>query len=382
MPCVNPHSRIVRVSGIATVILLLALAGLGWHSHQRLVSLRGERDRLAAQAAASGLRLGLSTPASPAQTRSRLRPDRTQEAKRTAAAVIAYGKEVERLRPTYHDGDQSVRERVAAETDPLLGLDDDQLRILIDEVLAAGDLGGFQRAEIVMFALNRMVDDHPRETLELITGTPAIAKQVCIRDGYPLNVIQKAAYGWATQDFDAALDWLREHRQNGSALVGMMTAAAERDPATALEVIRELGVPTETYPRYFSSAANTPEQRVALLRVLCDWRAEVVDSLKSTYDFDSGIRELAYDGSYGRNAQSFESAVGCIEAARLSPAELDLITREPHVRAGEAGLWIGWLEQALPPEIARERIVKLLPAWQKEDPAAAAAFAKEHGLKD
>ncbi|MEI7910813.1 MAG: hypothetical protein WCK77_14340 [Verrucomicrobiota bacterium] len=367
----------IRIPLVVSIVLLAALAVLAWHNHQRLSALRARREMLAAQAIARGMS---GDPANPNRSSGHLRPDRRADAKRVAAEVIGYSMEFDELRSRYLANDPVVRQRVADETERLLSLDGEQLKTLISEVSAAEQPGGFQRAEIVVFALRRLALDHPQEALEMITTSPELKKLVGIRDGYPHNVVATAARGWAATDFPAALEWLRHNRDNGPATVGVVLSAAERDPRIALAVIAELGVPPKIFPDYFAGAAKTPEQRVALLKVLHDWRATVADPAATRYDFDSAIADLVF-GQF-RRTEGFDTATRCIEAADLSTDELQTLTSRLEVKSGELGRWIAWLEHKLPAALAREPILKLMPKWREAEPAAAAAFAQEHGLDE
>ena len=364
-----------RIPILVTGCLLAILVCLGWHNHQRIVVLRTSLKNLTGEAATYGL-ADANKSANFVRTSKRKRPDRTAEAKQVAAAVIAYGMEFGDLREGYLRSEPAVRLRVMEETERLLALNGEQLKTLIGEVMACENIAQFQRAEIVVFALRRLAADHPRETLELLTDSPGIWKQISNREGYPHNMISTAAYGWAVNDFPAALDWLRQHRENNCAMIGVVLNAAERDPRTALSIINELGVSTETFPRYFAGAAKTPEQRIAMLKVLHDWRATAA----GPSDFVLAARDVVFGQHY--RTEGFDTATRCMEAADLSTDELGSITEYLEVKSGEVGQWIGWLKKNLPAEMARNRIQKLMPKWHEAEPEAAAAFAIEYGQEE
>lgn len=355
--------RASRIS-LLVFLLILAAAGLGWRDHQRLASLRATHGKLIAQAAARGI----SVDSAQARASKRPREDRAADARLAAAGFIAYAKEMESVKWTPGFPDDVTELRMADQMDRMTALDGNQLKIVIDELVAAKDIADSTRANLIAFSVRRLAIDHPQAALRILAGLSASFHRTT----------SAVLVEWARKDPAAALGWFRANSVTFPAdltdFVKPELIYQAADPKTAFQLLGEFGMDPKDFIPGIARKAVTPEERTAVLVTLREWLGTTEDRKVIEEVSGEAIRILAMGES--NDPEGFDSSTRWIAGANFSRTELESITRglEKTLKLDESGKWIEWLGQTLPADTARERIFHLVKHWSERNFKAAGAW--------
>jgi hypothetical protein len=368
----------MRVPIYVTVLLLAAAAGLGWHGRQQLAALRVTHAELVQQAAArmiSPIRQAL-----PKEVAPRTRTDSEADARWVLAEFLAKARE---LGPQGDKlwADDATRKRV----DELMGLMNSlrgkQLVIVIDEVLKANDVEDRLRGKLFNLVLHKLGEENPQLALTLFTDRPGLLALYCDNSSDADHFVSVAAPAWVKLDPDAATAWFKrnKHQLNDElfkvAAGGITHGLKTFDPLRALEFAQAEapGYLKESIEYLFADNGEAPENRDACLAALRQWSAGIANETERNEMRAKALRCIAF-GTGLRNETNFNSVSRWIEAANLSATELGFLSDEKvifHFKREDAGHWIAWLEGKIPPDIARERTLRLFSEWTARDPLAA-----------
>lgn len=359
---------------ILLAALILAAATLGWHDHQRLVSVREHHARLAASAASPGFFRDLSHPADPIRITKRERESQKLEARVTATdfivmaeEIVTYGKEG----PQWEDAGGM---RMAELIERLVSLDAAQLKSLITEVRGDKALKNKSRENLLNMTLMTLANDRPQTAVTLFTESPDLFDDSSISSR---DVVSKSLAKWAENDATAALVWVRKTGEKFPDLVtddakcAMISGTAVKDPMSAFKLIAGLGI--KDTERAFSGifeAARTAEERTATLAALRSHLATFTNEkarAETAHDAMNTLTEKIVD------QQSFESASQWVAAAKFTPEELqDFADGLNYYNIiGKQGQWIEWLGKTLPAGKSDGSIGSLVRRWTQSDYQAA-----------
>jgi hypothetical protein len=363
----------MKISIALAILILVLAAAFGWNDHERLASVRTSHAALVAEAAALGISIDPTHPdGRPLVTRRAEREDKQAIAKDVAARFIAFAKEVEVMQKKGEPPDEAMQKRIMEFMDLMMSLDTSQLKTVIAEVRAAGDLKDETRQGIIGFSIMTMANDHPQAALALFTESSDLFK-----DNQTGNSVVSMALGhWAKDDPLGALDWVRKNGEKFPDLVtddakkAVISGAAAQDPKLALQLIGELKLKDsgEAISR-IAAAAKTPEQRSAALAAIREHTASLTNS-----DERENLTEAAFD-VLARSAakDGFQAGSQWISNASLSPKELGDISGSLTyvVKSAETGQWIEWLGEKLPKDKADKSIQNMVRNWTRNDYRAA-----------
>lgn len=366
----------MKISIALSFLILAMAAGLGWQGHQRLSSVRESHAKLVAEAAT----LGISPdPAHPAGrvliTKHAEREDKQAAAKLAAAKFIAFAKEMEALEEAGERPDEAMQKRIMEFMDLMMSLDASQLKTLIAEVRAAGDLEDETRQGLIGFSIMTMANDHPQAALALFTESADLFKDGQMGD----HVVSMALGRWAKDDPIGALEWVRENGEKFPDLVteeaksAVISGAAAQDPKLALQLIGELKLKESSQAvRSITAAAKTPEERSATLAALRDYAATLTDQTERERLMDSAVSSLAESAA----KDGFQSGSQWISNAGFSAKELENLSENLsyNVKSPETGQWIEWLGEKLPADKADNRIRDMVRHWTQRDYRAAGTW--------
>lgn len=357
----------MRIPVAATVLLLVALLGFGWHNQLRLVDLRKTQRQLTARAAARGIDPNSAVPA----TR-RPRPDPVTEAKTLAAEFIAYAKEMEALgRLGIHSADLATRQRMMEQMDGIMSLNGTQLKILIDEILADGEAEDTMRRHLLRFLIPRLSRDYPQDTLALLTGSSELREILDLNSpSTSASLIATAVGSWAANDPSKALAWFRENSASLSETSlkriksSLLNGLAANDLRLALALHDEFGNPPHGVEYLITRGDQSPQARIAALAVIREWSATLEDEKVGQRVLNDCLAKLAL-GSDSASA-AFLPTTQWIASAKLSPKEFEFITRVDlldltyYIKPEETGQWLEWLGRSYPPDVSSRRISQLI----------------------
>jgi hypothetical protein len=366
----------MKISIAFSILILVLAAAFGWHGHERLASVRASHAALIAEAAA----LGISTDSTlkdgrPLVTKHAEREDKQAIAKDAAAKFIAFAKEMEALEKTGERPDQAMQKRIMEFMDLMMSLDTSQLKIVIAEVRAAGELKDETRQGLIGFSIMTMANDHPQAALTLFTESADLFKDNRMGD----HVVSMALGRWAKDDPMGALDWVRKNGEKFPDLVteeaksAVISGAADQDPKLALQLIGELKLKDSSDAvRKIAAAAKTPEERSATLVALRDYAASLTNSEERQKLVDSAVSSLARSAA----KEGFEAGSQWIANAGLSQKELENISGNltHSIKSAETGQWIEWLGEKLPADKTDRNIGRIIQNWTQKDYRAAGTW--------
>ena len=360
----------MKISIAASLLILAAGAGLGWHDRQQLAALRTTQTLLATQAA----KLGIAPDAAqlPARATKRERPSRTAAAKLSTAELIGLTKEMERLNTAGGANYYAINALQLRIFDSLSALDPAGIKALLAETVTNPDLGEWPRTILASSCTTVLANDHPHAALEIFTRSP----ELFTKGDRGRSLVLTALACLAKNDLTAALGWVRQNPQHyaDEAKGEIISAVAEQDAPLAFRLVTELDFKISNYA--VGQILNSPkslEGKSAALAGLREYLATIRDEKIRDQLAASSISGLA--GAIGH--ESFESSTRWIAGENLTPQELGQFAEGLYVSTsnGETGRWIGWLHQSLPAKQADRRIVDIIHRWASTDYQAAAQWA-------
>jgi hypothetical protein len=362
---------------IALSILILALAaGLGWHGHHQLAGVRESHAKLVAEAATLGISIDPAHPDGRVLvTKHAEREDKQAAARLMAAKFIAFAKELEALEKTGERPDEAMQKRIMEFLEIMMSLDVSELKILIAEVRAAGDLKDETRRNLIAFSIMTLADSNPQGALAIFIESPDLIKDGRMGD----HVISMALGRWAKDDPMGALEWVRKNGEKvpdldaEDAKRAVISGAATQDPGLALQLISELKLKdSREAVRNIADAAKTPEECSATLAAFREHAASVTDQAERERLMDDAITLLA--NSVAKDG--FKPANQWIANAGLSPKELEKLSDNLvfYAKPADTGQWVEWAGKTLSGEKADRRVHDMVHYWTEKDYRAAGTW--------
>lgn len=361
---------------IAVSVLILAIgATLGWQNQQQLVAAKVKHEKIVAEAAQQGMVLDPTHSANPLRTTKRPREDKEAIAKQTAAAVIAFAKEMETQKDKGGPPDEAGQKRMLELMDRMMSLDTAQLKIVMAEIRASTELKDEMRQGLIGFSIMTLADKHPQASLALLSESADLFKD----DGMKKNLITSSLGRWAKDDPLGAVDWVRKNSEKFPDLItddakkGLVRGAAVQNPKLAFQLIGELGIKDELRViSQIARAANTSTERTATLGALRDYLATIQDDAARQKALGGAIRSLGDSAS----REGFVTASQWAASAKLTPEELVSFADGLHdhgdpARSGDAGQWVEWVGANLPADKADNKIQEMVRNWTQKDYQAA-----------
>jgi hypothetical protein len=359
----------MKASLALAFLILAAGAFFGWQQDQRLLTVRATHYLVAAEARALGLSpddIAASGQAPlPAKHNRADEATREAEAKSFARELIAFVlemKEVEKSGATMDEGRQGEAMKVMGR---MLELSPAQIKIVIAELRASAEIDDSTRREIVGFAVMMMASEHPEAALALFTESSDLMD----KNGMGAQVISSSLGKWAEKDPLGALEWIRKNAEKHPDLVteqakaAVIAGAAKQDPKFALGLMDELRLKDQgTIAAGLAQAARTPEERTALVGAL---RVDEkhADLLEPMLAMMGG--QLAGEGF--ESAESWLSSTGlsATELANFASGLNHWQTKD------DTGKWIDWMTGALPADQLLHKVGELVGQWTRDDYKAA-----------
>ncbi len=370
----------MKLSLLATALILAAAAFLGWQDRGKLAAARESHGRLMAEARA----LGLSTDGL-VQDGKAVLPAKTARATCDGAAAIdpkefagrlaAFALKMEATEKSGTPPDEDFQQEVFGLLDDMLRLDPAQLKVLIGELRANGELSAEMRRNIVGFAISMLANDHPAAALAIFTESSDLLGK---DNGH---VLGQAISKWAGQDPAAALDWVRKNSASHPDLVTEQTkrdligGTAKRDPRLAFKLVDELGLEDAVSAgRSIAGSADTPAERNMILSALRDHLAAQSGDGTSLLAAPTllGLAE-------GAMKDGFESATEWIDGAGLDTAEMLVVAGsiEPWRTGADTGNWIEWMSSKLPAGEWESKAGRMMDHWTRSDYKAAGLWLSQ-----
>jgi len=373
-----------RVPTFVTVTILAAALSLTAKLQKDRKVLLAQKESLVEKARTQGFTPGDPIPLSTRRTDE----DPLKKAERITANFIAYAlrfkgdfaeSEINKL-------DQATRDGLITQMDEVMALNHHQIAHLLAIIAATPDLNGI-RGDLLRFAINRLNDLNPFTALNLLKDNSLLTEHL---GSYAAHIARSASASWCLQNPDQALAWLRQSRHDlpddfvKSVASSLLHHQATQDPLGVFPLLHEFAQnPTDYFPYIFRERNLTIDecqQAFPEIRKL----AEDLDPEKRQEFLRESARALVL-GQIAHQAD-FETATAIASSSIFTPDELEFLWNpgkadlEYKIRLEDTPRWITWLQSTFPPEQSNLRVRDLIERWTKRDPAAAQAFAREHGL--
>lgn len=364
-------NRSLKISIMASVLILAVAVAVGWRDRQRLESSRERNARAISRAAALGISPGSPEKKDAILITKREREERDAAGKREVAELFALLKKADAAEDQ-NETDTEFEKIVGR----LISLGPEATELLLKDLLADKELRPGNREGILGMMLMKLSSDNPQAVLRLLPDLFAILRDKDedqrMRDG----LLTISLTNWGKKDPRAVGKWIRENGPrfpgaiNDSIKCGVLSGAATGDPALALSLIDEMGIEDKGHAvMLITRAAGTAEGRTTTLAAL---RAHLS---RSPGDDPKGevIRAAVRELATGAFKEGFGSASKWLQTAGLAPSEMADAgsALEFHHTYNETGQWLDWLGGHLSSDKAGEPIGRIMEKWTELDYQAA-----------
>lgn len=360
-------SRFLKISVVASVLILMVAAVVGWQDRQRLESSRERNARAISQAVALGI-----SPVSPGKNDDALLTKRIRESRDAAGR-----REVTELFALLKKADaEENQDKTDAEMAKMIGrlvsLGPEATELLIRDVLADRELKPGNRGGLLGMLLMKLSSENPQGVLRLLPDLSGISGDKEEDRHMNDTLLSLSLTNWGKKDPRAVGKWIRENGVrfpeaiNDSIKCGVLSGAAEKDIALALSLIDEMEIDDRGHAvMLITLAAKSPEERTAALAALR------VHFSRSPDEDPKGeiIRKVI-----GRFAtESFNEGLGpadkWLQSAGLTPSEFaDAISSvEFHHTYKQTGQWLDWLGKNLSLDKGGDPIGRIMTKWTELD---------------
>ncbi|MES2921743.1 MAG: hypothetical protein V4819_09355 [Verrucomicrobiota bacterium] len=360
-------SRSLKISLVASILILTVALVVGWTDRQRLASSRERNARVISQAAALGISPGSPAKKDAVLITKRERAPRDAAGKREVAELFALLKKAD---ATEDQGETNAEfEKIMAR---LVSLDPEATELLIKDLLADKELRPENRGGVLGMMLMKVSSDNPQAVLRLLPDLFGISGKEDDDQQMRSTLLTTSLTNWGKKDPPAVGKWIRENGArfpgaiNDSTKCAVLSGAATGDPALALSLIDEMEIgDKDRAVILITRAARTAEGRTATLAALrAHFSRSADDDLKGEV-MRAAFRELA-TGAFN---EGFGPASKWLETARLDPSEMGAAgsALEFHHTSKETGQWLDWLGQNLPADKVGEPIGRIVEKWTEID---------------
>ncbi len=371
----------MKYSLLAATLILAVASFFGWQDHRKLAAVRESHGRLFEEARALGLPTdGLVKDGKavlPAKT-GREDPSKSGvDPKEFAVRLAAFALKMEAAEKSGVP-QEDFQQEIFGLLDEMHRLDPAELKVLIGELRANGELTAEMRRNIVGFAISMLANDHPASALAIFTESADLFGE----KGGGRHVLGGALSKWASQDPEAALEWVRQNSAAHPDLVTEETkreligGAAKQDPRLAFKLIGELGLEeVGDAGQEIAKSASTSAERDAIVSALRDHLAAAVDKDDADELRFPTLQALAE----GAMKDGFEGATSWIDGAGLDAAEIASITTciEHWQTRDDTGEWIEWMSAKLPAGDWESKAGSMMDQWTRTDYKAAGLWLSQ-----
>jgi len=354
----------------AALALLAVLSALAWHNHRRIATLQATRHELLARSADAGIHPG---PEHPVRFSKRRRPDPEAEARRIASGFLAYAVEMEARDLENHPPDRPTRRRIIDQMAQITALNGRQLKILIEEILAARDVDPRIRTKLVLFSINLLTRDHPEKTLKLLVNSRELEDLLNAHSSCPpSDLVPDVLSRLARSNPEMAIAWFHKNRailpeQAGKrARHQLACGVAATDLRRAFEILGESRPDSSPLPLSLvaSCVPKTRESVAAAIVPIREWTSKTEDRKLRDERLGDCLENLYF--FRGLRSTPFAPTIEWLENTGLTKKELGFVADVHnfdltyHIKPEETGQWIEWLAKTFPPEVSRARIGQLV----------------------
>ncbi|MES2660171.1 MAG: hypothetical protein V4689_16225 [Verrucomicrobiota bacterium] len=356
----------MKIPIVISLVVIAAAAGiLGWRAESELGQLRATRDQLSAKLAASGFLHDPAHPTEPPRGTRRGRVDKVVETEAAIGKLIGLLDRKMPEGGPIPVAENMLRMRNAETLTRTL--DSAQLRQAIAALLAAPDLAEEDRQMGLLFAIPALARTHPLEALGRFTQTVDAftnvdLSHVIIEKSLAnfAKIDPLAAAEWAGKNQEKYPRFINPRTYSS------LYEATQDRPELAFKMIDILGIqdPVQAAGDVMSYT-KTPQERTAAVAALRGYAATLTDENQKNAVIAKGLISLLnsvrLDG-FDSGSHWLESS-GLSEAELSGFAEK--MYCNPSL--DDNGPWIEWAATKLPPEQSSEKVRYLVGTWTRED---------------
>ncbi len=347
------------------------MIGVGWKDRQRLVEMRATYARQVARAAEHGVSLDSSKPI---RVTKRQREDRETKARLAIEKFTAFGKAFEAFEAQRGPADLEFQKQSIEFLACMEALDASQFRLLLSEVGRTDELSDDTRWRLISGSLRRLAHADPHAALTVLTESSDLFNNPGLVENLISEVLGPwaktdpgTALEWFRKNAAKSPEFVTDEPKSSS-IVGVSVG----EPKLALRLIDEFGVtnPVQTV-REIASAASSAEARSAMVVALREYFATVSDpeirkqaAIQSARSLARGARRDGFEA-----ASEWIAGAG-FAAEELHAIAEDL----SDVKRDETGKWLEWIGETLPADLARDRAWHLFSKWTDADSHAAGTW--------
>jgi hypothetical protein len=344
-------------------ILLAITLGLGWQNQRSMASAEARHAKLASAARLAGISPDDPTPTSTRQKTKRDRPDHQVDVSRLIAdiRILLKTEASESLSQEDKKAFVKIMERVS-----LLSLE--RLEASIKAIRTAPDLDDQERSDIIVMLARMSAQENPEYLLQSLATVPEIQENF-IKE--KVDLIPIAFQPWLRKDPVAAGEWAKKNLGSLSSFnrLDVIRENAKQDPIRALQLVHELQLenPIAGYAEILAqSAPGAGEPALTAARKSLAALPDEKSKTAAATELFSDLANKLAEGNY-------ESGRKWLEAAKLSPAEAEILSTSIAASADlqNTSQWIDWIGSQLPPEKSAAPLAAMVRNWTNKDYQAA-----------
>lgn len=339
----------MKVSIVITVLVFIVAVAIGLQQQARLTEARVERKVLMAEAKLLGVDFEVDGSVAGFATKKSVRKDKFEEARVVAKELVTIALEMEEMTEQGETPGTEEQMQMMEVFERVLAMDVEQIKFLLAEFEANQEMEKETRDGMMVFAVMTLAKDHPEAALGIFSENEVMQENAMVSS----LLLSSTLSGWATEDPEAALAWVRENAEEQGEQIGdevkvsLVRGVGQTSLSAGFDLLEELDLEDSTEGlNALAQNASTGELRREFL--------ELVRAGNFGEDSQNGLSGLA-DGVF---SEGYEKATAWIADAKLSGDELEELTGSMsyRVKESESGKWALWAGENLEGEV-RERVV-------------------------
>lgn len=309
-------------------------------------------------------------------------------AKEFAAELLRFVAEMKALEASGEEPSVETQMKLMSFMSRFLNLDAEVIPFLVAEIRETDALEKEVKQQVIMMSFMTLARSSPEKAMDFYINSVDLLEGERQSQGMAAMALGK----WGGEDPQSAMKWLDA---NGEKLTEEMRRGAEQmlianafkaDPKFAAE--HALKLEKENILELasgVSSVLGTPEEHLSVLRSLQDQLGDVPDIEGKDAEklLENSTKEQILHGgllvALGSSLaeQSFEAGSKSLEAAELSPAEMEIISRglAEHAHSiQEPGPWLNWINDNASEKVREEATGNIVGHWTQRDFRATASW--------
>ena len=361
----------MKFSIAVSILILAVGGALGLMNRKRLASLDIERHQLVTQATQLGISTASGELPGEARTTRRERREGGGKSRDMAAEMISFARAIESHDQSGNDEDPEFEKLSTEMQARLMDLDAGQLKEVIDALREDKSLSDEIRQNLISYSIAMLSEDHPAAAIKLFTESASLLDESLLGSSVLSASLTRwaeleplAALEWLRKNAADHPDITDDHAKRS-----IIAGAAANDPKLALKLMTEMGLDTSSAVEAMVEAGKTPEQRTSLLDTLRAHLATLPSASDRDAILAESLESMGRNLT-NENFESVQSWIAGAtlnpdERAHFAAGLSYFNTKE------DTGRWIDWMAANLPKDNIAENVENLVGQWTQQDYQAA-----------